>query len=328
MRHIFLCSSLLPTSHASSSQQSPVTSRQPSTRERTKLLRTPNTVSTVDIRTQGGNLEVIDLPATFTATYAYHPPTPFWRSGHHSPGIFVCTALTCVKICHDTMTILRDCRGMNRAKRSTSPRCLPGRSPDVTYDATATAAKTITTRTKAARTKPLALPRHLVQVKPSWGAYPSLQIAQSAKTAIIAKSKKSGIRKCLGRTVKVAMHRFFGSHNLQFENKRMNQVLHPNATQQAQKPKSHPVTLSRATVLYAQVSSLWRSLKRLPAVVERRTPNDWGGHDRPTPNITPRRNTEPVLTGKASIESQDAVIIWPNQRLTCKHVASHSHGPS
>lgn len=69
---------------------------------------------------------------------------------------------------------------MNRDTRSTSPRRLPARSPDITYDATTTAASKTAARTEAARTMPLAVPRHLVQAKPGCGAYPSLQTAQSA----------------------------------------------------------------------------------------------------------------------------------------------------
>lgn len=110
--------------------------------------------------------------AGHTRTLAAHGPSAALECFFPPP--------TCVKICHATMTILKDWRGTYRATRSTSPGLRSPLSPDITYETTARAATSNTAARTTAIAMPPALPTHFLQTKPSSEVYPSLQTAQSA----------------------------------------------------------------------------------------------------------------------------------------------------
>lgn len=101
-------------------------------------------------------------------------PSPNTRQTHH---------ITCVRICHETITIFKDWSGMNRVTRSTMPPLRPmPTSPEVTYETTATARKRIRrARTTATAIPPALFSEHLLQAKLSCSVYPSLQMPQSVR---------------------------------------------------------------------------------------------------------------------------------------------------
>lgn len=60
--------------------------------------------------------------------------------------------LTCVKICHDTITILMDWSGIKRAMRSVRPGLFPPPGPEVRYEIDATTTSNVPTKMEHAKT--------------------------------------------------------------------------------------------------------------------------------------------------------------------------------
>ena len=88
---------------------------------------------------------------------------------------------TCITICHVTITILTDCIGMYRIRRSTHALvCVPrSSSVESRYDtANITATKSANAKTIATTMPPMLL-EHILQMNPKLPEKPSLQMAQS-----------------------------------------------------------------------------------------------------------------------------------------------------
>ena len=76
--------------------------------------------------------------------------------------------LTWVRICHATITILTDCKGMLWSKRRNGPRswALFLTSPDIMYMTTPTPTHAVITAVTATNTMPPVLSEHLLQMNP------------------------------------------------------------------------------------------------------------------------------------------------------------------
>lgn len=105
---------------------------------------------------------------------------------------------TCVRICHATITIFTDCRGMLWSRRRNDPRSVPTACPETMYKTAPTQRSADTTATTETTTMPPVWWEHLLQMNPNCAVYPSLQTEQSVrngKIQTIAGSSQSWSRK-------------------------------------------------------------------------------------------------------------------------------------